>query len=263
MNAIIDLRAKCPNKTVGRGGYKIEGLCNHITSGTKESALSWMMNPVSQVSCHYLVCRNGDIYQLVDDYNQSWCQGIVKKPTSKLYTEMKKVNPNRYLIGIEHEGTDGTLTPEQYQATLELHASLVMKYKIPLDGKHIIGHFELDSVFRANCPGPKFPWEDLLTDIGMNIFKENVLMKLYNRQKINSPNYWMTTCRLGEECKGQYVESLLLNMTGQDTLEHAVDFLTKLQIINTPDYWLQNARKDKTVKGLYMKALLEKMVKLL
>lgn len=260
---IIDLRNIIPNKSNDRNRYKIEGICNHITSSSKESTISWFKNPNSQVSSHYLVAKNGDIYQFVDDYEVAWAQGIINRPTSKLYHEMKKVNPNLYLLSIEHEGVDGELTPEQYQATLELHASLVMKYNIPLDGKHILGHFELDSVFRANCPGPKFPWLNLLTDIGMIVFRDKVLDKLFQRGMIQSPDYWYTTCRLGELVKASYMSLVMIRVTGQHTIEEAIDFLTKIGIITTREYWDKNLKQGTDINGLYAKVLLEKMVKLL
>jgi hypothetical protein len=74
-------------------------------------------------------------------------------------------NPNRWTIGIEHEGFDGTLTEPQYQASLWLHKQLIAKFGIPIDDNHIVGHYRIDSVNRPNCPGPNFPWARLFTDL--------------------------------------------------------------------------------------------------
>ncbi|EHL03999.1 hypothetical protein HMPREF0322_05286 [Desulfitobacterium hafniense DP7] len=39
----------------------------HTTAGYYPGCLSWMQNPKSQVSAHYLVLRNGRILQMVKD----------------------------------------------------------------------------------------------------------------------------------------------------------------------------------------------------
>lgn len=154
--------AGTPNFTKGRNNRKIEAIVNHITAGNYPGCLNWMQNPQAKASAHYLVTRAGEIYQLVKDEDTAWHAGVVKKPNWKLYDG---TNPNRYTIGIEHEGLDGSLTEAQYQATLWLHKHLIKKHGIPVDTDHIIGHFRINSVDKANCPGPKFPWDRLLRDL--------------------------------------------------------------------------------------------------
>lgn len=162
--AVMEIKwQKSPNYRVG-ANRRILAIANHITAGLMPGCLSWMCNPASKASAHYLVCKNGEIYQLVADTDIAWHAGVVKRPTWALYDG---TNPNRYTIGIEHECVSGgELTETQYQATLQLHKELIRKHKIPLDRQHIIGHCEIDSVNRPNCPGPLFPWARLMTDLG-------------------------------------------------------------------------------------------------
>jgi N-acetyl-anhydromuramyl-L-alanine amidase AmpD len=151
------------NFSEGRGGRKIIAIVNHITAGLMPGCLSWLQNPKAQASAHYLVTRDGRILQLVKDGDTAWHAGIVNKPNWKLYDG---TNPNRYTIGIEHEGfPNEPLTEIQYQATLWLHRQLVAKHGIPVDNDHIIGHYRIDSIRRPNCPGPKFPWDRLFEDL--------------------------------------------------------------------------------------------------
>jgi len=155
--------APSPNYGKGRKGRKIIAIVNHITAGTFPGCLSWMRNPQAKASAHYLVTRQGKIYQMVRDEDTSWHAGMVNKPNWSLYDGS---NPNRSTIGIEHENlSGGLLTDAQYKATLWLHRQLIGKYNIPVDADHIIGHYRVDSVNRPNCPGPKFPWERLLKDL--------------------------------------------------------------------------------------------------
>ncbi len=152
-----------PNFTKGRRGKKIIAIVNHITAGNYPGCLSWMCNQKAQASAHYLVTKLGDIYQLVKDEDSSWHAGFANKPNWKLYDGS---NPNYYTIGIEHEClSGGDLTEAQYQASLWLHKHLVKKHNISVDNNHIIGHFNIDSVNRPNCPGPKFPWTRLFSDL--------------------------------------------------------------------------------------------------
>jgi len=155
--------AASPNYGKGRNGKKIIAIVNHITAGTFPGCLSWMRNPQAKASAHYLVTRQGKIYQMVRDEDTSWHAGAVNKPSWPLYDGS---NPNRYTIGIEHEALPGErLTEMQYQATLWLHKQLIAKHGIPIDEGHIIGHYRIDSVNRPNCPGPGFPWQRLFSDL--------------------------------------------------------------------------------------------------
>lgn len=155
--------AASPNYGKGRNGKKIIAIVNHITAGTFPGCLSWLRNPQAKASAHYLVTRQGKIYQLVRDEDTAWHAGAVNKPSWPLYDGS---NPNRYTIGIEHEALPGErLTEMQYQATLWLHKQLIAKHGIPIDEGHIIGHYRIDSVNRPNCPGPSFPWDRLFSDL--------------------------------------------------------------------------------------------------
>ena len=147
----------------GRGDRQPEAIVNHITAGKYPGCLSWMKNPNSKASSHYLVTKAGQIYQLVQDTDTAWHAGAVNKPSWPLYDG---TNPNYYTLGIEHEGQPGDeLTEEQYQATLWLHRQLIAKWGIPVDRDHIIGHYRIDSVNRPNCPGSGFPWDKLFNDL--------------------------------------------------------------------------------------------------
>lgn len=155
--------AGTPNYRSGRNGRKPIAIVNHITAGAFPGCLSWLQNQAAQASAHYLIIKAGQIFQLVKDEDTAWHAGVVNKPSWPLYDG---TNPNRYTIGIEHEGQPGdTLTEEQYQATLWLHRQLITKWSVPVDRDHIIGHYRIDSVDRPNCPGPGFPWNRLFNDL--------------------------------------------------------------------------------------------------
>ena len=168
------IKSSTPNKS-SRQGYKPELIVCHITDGAYNGAVSWLRNPASQVSAHFVVSQKGEITQLVDITEKAWCNGGISNPTSeivKAYTEKGDINPNLYTISIEHEGiwknTKGALTTEQEKATTELIRWIISEVKrlygtsIPADRKHIIGHCEINRTSRPNCPGRLFPFDRII-----------------------------------------------------------------------------------------------------
>jgi len=171
------------NFSAGRSGRKVIAIVDHITSGAYPGCREWMQNPASKASAHYVVSRSGGIDQLVRDSDTAWHAGIVNRPNWSLYDGS---NPNRYTIGIEHEGQPGeALTEDQYQATIWLHRDLIKKYGIPIDADHIIGHYRIDSINRPDCPGSGFPWDRLFKDLKGESDVLEVAVLLYTKE-----DYW-------------------------------------------------------------------------
>lgn len=159
-----------PNFNAGRSGNKVIAITDHIMDGTLAGTDSWFQNPSSQVSAHFGIGKDGSIHQYVDINNKAWANGAVNKPNWPLL--ISGVNPNLYTVSIEHEGYTGdTLTEAQYQSSLALHKWLCAEFNIALGPDTIIGHNRIDSVNRANCPGPGFPWARLFNDLGESDFE--------------------------------------------------------------------------------------------
>ncbi len=114
-----------PNHWDGRRGWKPDMIVCHITDGSYSGAVSWLCNPQSQASAHFVVARDGRVTQLVDIRNGAWCNGTsvtaghaYHYSTSTLpLVRSRGTNANRYTISIEHEGmysqTHGALTDAQ------------------------------------------------------------------------------------------------------------------------------------------------------
>jgi hypothetical protein len=94
------------------------------------------------VSAHYLIGRDGTIYQLVAEKNIAYHAGVSKTPDGRS-------NVNSFSIGIEMVNTkDGKFTDAQYGALNKLIAKEKQKYKI----KYVLGHDDI-------APGRKTdPW---------------------------------------------------------------------------------------------------------
>lgn len=141
-----------PNFTKGRGSYKPEIIVIHVMDGTLTGTDAWFAQTASQVSSHYGIGKNGEVHQYVKEEDQAWHAGTVVRPDFKLYK--KGVNPNRYTIGIEHEGkplVDDVWPEAMKKASAKLIAEICERHSIPLDRDHIIGHYQIRAS-KPNCP---------------------------------------------------------------------------------------------------------------
>lgn len=124
-----------------RNNGDIDAVVVHYTTGsTTDGTLSWFENNPDSVSAHYVIGRDGAIYQMVDDSERAnHCRGA-----------------NRHSIGIEHVATAGQqLTTAQEAASIALIRWLVAQYEIPLE--NIQGHkYARGFTGRTNCPHSLF-----------------------------------------------------------------------------------------------------------
>ncbi len=100
-----------------RNNGDINAIVLHYTTGsTTEGTLGWFENNPDSLSAHYVIGRDGAIYQMVDDSERAnHCLGA-----------------NRNSIGIEHVATAGQrLSQAQESASIALIRWLVAQYEVP------------------------------------------------------------------------------------------------------------------------------------
>jgi N-acetylmuramoyl-L-alanine amidase len=157
--ATKEFKQLSPNFWEGRQGHKPEAFVIHVSEGSFEGSLSWILDPKSAVSYHFLISEFGEVAELVKPENSAWHAGKILNPT---WSEIKEgVNPNLYTIGIAFAGfaKDGP-TMNQFCTIASLLQHLSVIHSIPLDRKHVVGHNEI----RADkiCPGEKANLDALL-----------------------------------------------------------------------------------------------------
>ncbi|MDC0533666.1 N-acetylmuramoyl-L-alanine amidase [Candidatus Pelagibacter sp.] len=139
-----------------RSHSKVKFVIIHYTGMKKESlAIKRLCNPVTKVSSHYFLKKNGSILELVPDLYEAWHAG---KSSWKKYSSL-----NKYSIGIEiqnsgHNNSYESFSSKQIISLKNLLKYLVKTYKI--DKKNILGHSDI-APNRKKDPGEKFPWKDL------------------------------------------------------------------------------------------------------
>lgn len=99
-----------------------------------------------QVSSHFYVRRNGELWQFVSCEDRAWHAGVS--------SYRGRENCNDDSVGIELEGLEGdTFEESQYETLTSLCAALAQHYPI----RHIAGHEHVAPDRKAD-PGPGFEW---------------------------------------------------------------------------------------------------------
>ena len=142
-----------PKKRISK---QIKFIIFHYTGMRSESqAINRLTNIQSEVSCHYLIKKNGEIITMVPDLYIAWHAG------KSFWGKHKSLNQNS--IGIEitnpgHEFNYKKFSKKQIYSLLKLSKFLIKKYKI--NPKNILGHSDV-APDRKKDPGEKFPWKYL------------------------------------------------------------------------------------------------------
>jgi N-acetyl-anhydromuramyl-L-alanine amidase AmpD len=147
----LDLRPS-PHLEVGRGGHLPLGIVLHTAVGTYDGTLAWFADAGSGVSAHFVVALDGRIAGVVDEPDTAR-HTRRHEPTAAFLPD--GVDPNRVTIGIEFaddHDPQGVVRPDaQYAAGAELVWALALRWDIPLDGDHVVGHRAVDAT--QSCPG--------------------------------------------------------------------------------------------------------------
>jgi N-acetyl-anhydromuramyl-L-alanine amidase AmpD len=108
----------------------------HDIDGTKQSAQNSFQSSGSNTSAQYIVGNDGSILQMVREGDSANHAG------NSVF--------NAYAIGVEHEGFSKNpsggawpFPPALYDASARLVAHLAVKYGVPIDRDHIIGHYQV------------------------------------------------------------------------------------------------------------------------
>lgn len=124
------------------------------------NSLDWQAHPYFrsieglQVSTHFYVRRDGQLWQFVSCDDRAWHAGAS--------CWEGRDNCNDFSVGIELEGLEGqTFEGAQYETTAGLCAAIAQRYPV----RAIAGH-EHVAPGRKQDPGPGFDWQRLQRGLG-------------------------------------------------------------------------------------------------
>ncbi|MDR0702373.1 MAG: N-acetylmuramoyl-L-alanine amidase [Azoarcus sp.] len=137
-----------PSFGVRKANYVI---LHHTSSSTLARALAALTSPVSDVSSHYLIGRDGHLLQLVDENQRAWHAG------ESYWGGLTDMNSASIGIELVNTGKEA-FPPAQIDALLALLSDLRARYNIPR--ANFIGHADV-APGRKTDPSDFFPWRQL------------------------------------------------------------------------------------------------------
>jgi N-acetylmuramoyl-L-alanine amidase len=143
-------------------------IIHHTAQNSCAQTLSTFTIQGSQVSAHYVICKDGTIHHMLNDYMRAWHAGIGR------WGNDVDINSSSIGIELDNNGVEA-FTDAQMNSLLRLLAALKKQYNIPT--ANFIGHADIAPT-RKNDPNIFFPWKRLADSGFGNWFDDttNVLL---------------------------------------------------------------------------------------
>lgn len=126
-------------------------IIHHTAQNSVSQTIRTFQVEHTKVSSHYVIGRNGEIIQMLNDYVRGWHAGASKWGT---ITDMNSIS-----VGIELDNNGQEAFPDaQIEALMVVLDTLKTNYGIPT--ANFIGHADIAPT-RKNDPSVLFPWKKL------------------------------------------------------------------------------------------------------
>ncbi len=137
-------------------------IIHHTAQNSCEQTLQTFTLQRTQVSAHYVICKDGTVHHMLNDYLRAWQAGISS------WGNDKDINSSSVGIELDNNGFD-SFPPSQINSLLTVLANLKKLYNIPT--ANFIGHEDIAPT-RKNDPNVKFPWQ-LLSQNGYGLWYDD------------------------------------------------------------------------------------------
>ena len=126
-------------------------IIHHTAQNSCEQTLQTFTLPRTQVSAHYVICKDGTIHHMLNDYLRAWHGGIAR------WGNVTDINSISVGIELDNNGFESFTNP-QIKSLLIVLQTLKKNYTIP--AANFIGHGDIAPT-RKNDPNILFPWKQL------------------------------------------------------------------------------------------------------
>ena len=126
-------------------------ILHHTAQNSCEQTLRAFTTVKSEVSAHYLICKDGTVHHMLSDYLRAWQAGVSK------WGSATDINSLSIGIEIDNNGFE-PFTDAQINSLLQLLDRLKRAYNIP--AANFIGHADI-APGRKVDPNKYFPWQKL------------------------------------------------------------------------------------------------------
>ncbi len=126
-------------------------IIHHTAQNSCDETLKTFTTVKTQVSAHYVICRNGTVHHMLNDYLRAWHGGAAKWGNST------DINSNSIGIELDNNGFE-VFSDAQINSLLTILEKLKKAFNIPT--ANFIGHEDI-APGRKNDPSVYFPWKQL------------------------------------------------------------------------------------------------------
>jgi N-acetylmuramoyl-L-alanine amidase len=126
-------------------------IIHHTAQNSCDQTLKTFTLPRTEVSAHYVICKDGKVHHMLNDYLRAWHAGVGR------WGNLGDINSASIGIEIDNNGFE-TFTDQQVSSLLQLLDTLKHKYNIP--AANFIGHSDIAPVRKVD-PNIYFPWQTL------------------------------------------------------------------------------------------------------
>lgn len=124
---------------------------HHTAQASCEQTLKTFTTPATSVSAHYVICKDGVVHHMLNDYLRAWHGGVGR------WGNINDVNSSSIGIELDNNGVD-SFPASQINSLLIVLDTLKKRYGIPV--ANFIGHADIAPT-RKTDPNVHFPWQQL------------------------------------------------------------------------------------------------------
>ena len=163
--------------------FDISFIIIHFTeTKTFTDALNLLTSKERKVSCHYLIDKSGDIFNLVDLDKRAWHAG------ESMWGNYDDINSRSVGIEIVNSGEiiKENYTSKQLVSLSHLLIKLLKEYNI----ENILGHSDIAPTRKID-PGVHFPWQKIYKNLGLDWVRDRI-----NNERVKESEYFVFLRRL-------------------------------------------------------------------
>ena len=126
-------------------------IIHHTAQNSCEQTLKTFTTKATEVSAHYVICRDGTIHHMLNDYLRAWHGGAGN------WGNVTDINSSSIGIELDNNGFE-KFSEQQINSLLQLLQALKKTYNIPT--ANFIGHADIAPTRKVD-PSAYFPWKQL------------------------------------------------------------------------------------------------------
>lgn len=139
-------------------------IIHHTAQASTDQTLKTFTLPQTQVSAHYVIGKDGKVYQMLNDYLRAWHGGASK------WGNATDINSSSIGIELDNNGFEA-FGEMQISSLIRVLATLKKDHSIPT--ANFIGHSDI-APGRKVDPNANFPWKKL-SENGFGLWPDSLL----------------------------------------------------------------------------------------